>query len=466
MKAITLLLLVLCYGIFARTHLRSRDYTEVLKLLNDTMTSSNQFQNASFDRLAYVVDSFGPRLWGSDNLELALKYMRDAMIEEGFENVRLEPVPNITHWVRGEEKLTLFDPRPSPTKIPMVGLGQSVGGNVTGEVIVFKTFDEMEANKDKIKGKIVLFNMEWVSYGKTVAYRSSGASRVSKYGAIGCIIRSVTPVSIASPHTGSMYYDSRYPRIPAAAISVEDAAMFERMYKRGQKIVVNLYMEAQFLPNTNSNNVVGELVGSTYPDEIVLMGGHIDSWDVGPQTGANDDGAGFMVCFEAVRLLTKLGLRPKRTLRFIAWSGEEFGSDASGSMAYMRAHKNEMEKHVLGFESDLGAQFPTGFGFTGGEKAYSILKMLSDTYMKDFNSTMQFGGGDNADVDPLYQNYKVPMMAPIIQDTSDHKFYFTYHHSAGDSMNILNPKEMDRNVLLIASMMYLIADLPTPLPKE
>jgi len=226
-------------------------------------------------------------------------------------------------------------------------------------------------------------------------------------------------------------------------------------------------MEAQFLNNTNAHNVVGELVGSTYPEQIVLLGGHIDSWDVGPQTGANDDGGGFMTCFEAVRLLVKLGLRPKRTLRFIAWSGEEFGLDSSGAMAYMRSHVDEMPNHVVAFESDLGSNFIYGFGFSGGDKGFTLLKMLSDMYLKnDYNMTFQNNNGENADTSPLNENYGVPMMRNLIQDTADNQFYFTYHHSAGDSMTIMNPDHLNRNVVMIASMLYMIADIPTKIPRD
>jgi carboxypeptidase Q len=393
--------------------------------------------------------------------------MNDTMTAEGFENVRLEPVLDIPHWVRGEEELTLLSPHPTPTRIPMIGLGQSVGGNVTGEVIVVSTFDELDAKKDLVNGKIVLFNMEWITYGQTVIYRSKGPSIAAKYNATACLIRSVTPVSISSPHTGSLQYDPNYPKIPAAAISVEDAAMFARMQKRGQKIVVNLYMEAKLLPNTNSSNAVGEIVGSTYPEQIILLGGHIDSWDVGPQTGANDDGGGFMTCFEAVRVLLKLGLRPKRTIRFIAWSGEEFGATTSGSVSYMNTHKTEMNNHVIAFESDLGSTDIYGFAFNGGQKGYNIIKILSQTYLKDYQADLvTFGDGGNSDNEPLFDNYQIPQMSNKIKDTSDEQLYFTYHHSAGDSMSVMNPHDMDRNVILIAGMMYMIADLPGTIPRD
>jgi len=311
----------------------------------------------------------------------------------------------------------------------------------------------------------VLFNEKWISYGKTVDYRVNGPSQSAKYGAIGCLIRSVTPVSISSPHTGATYYDEDLPKIPAAAIALEDADMFDRMYKRGQKIVVNLYMGAYFNGTTSSNNLVGEIQGSKYPEKVILIGGHFDSWDVGSQTGANDDGGGVMVCLEAVNLLLKLGLRPKRTIRFIAWSGEEQGQETSGANQYVQLHKEEMKDHILAFESDIGTTDIEGFGYSGSQSGYDIVKNIGTTFLTPYNAgNTTFGNGGGTDTEPLGQ-FGVPQMANNVKDTQDKKYYFTYHHSAGDSMNVMDPDTMDRNVIMIAGMMYMIADLPDDLPK-
>jgi len=243
--------------------------------------------------------------------------------------------------------------------------------------------------------------------------------------------------------------------------------MFEHMQQRGQVIKVNLYMEAKYSNEIkNSYNVVGELRGSTYPDEIIVLGGHIDSWDVGPQTGANDDAGGFMVCFEAVRVLIKLGLRPKRTLRFVAWSGEEFGDDSSGAQAYVRTHIKEMDKHILGFESDFGTTQLLGFGFTGSSAATQIVSYIASTYLKDLNSTAISSDGESQDVSPLYENFKIPMMNNYIKHDKLSEDYFKYHHSSIDNMSVLNPDTMDENVRGIAAMLFIIADLPTALPRK
>lgn len=256
--------------------------------------------------------------------------------KEGFDNIRLEPVRNFTKWVRGKESLTLYSPRPTPQKLSLIGLGRSISGNVKADAIVFRSFDELEANKDKIKGKIVVYNQPWSDYGESVQYRGTGADRAAKYGAVAALVRSVTSYSISSVHAGIQYSTA----IPIAAITVEDAEMFQRMQERGQKITLELILENESVPNTYSNNLVFEIKGAEKPDEILLMGGHIDSWDTGSQTGANDDGGGFITCFEAMRLLLKNGLRPKRTIRFIAWSGEEWGDPKNGNKAYLAAHLN------------------------------------------------------------------------------------------------------------------------------
>lgn len=193
---------------------------------------------------------------------------------------------------------------------------------MTAEVIVVRDWDELEQMKDKVPGKIVCYNNKWVDYGTSVGYRVDGASIAAKYGAKAMLVRSVASVSVYSVHTGYMEYDPKYPKIPCAAITVEDAEMFQRMQDRGQTIRVNFNLQNEFVPNTYSNNLIFEITGATYPDQIVLAGGHIDTWDTGSQTGANDDGGGFITVFEALRLLKQSGYRPKRTLRFIAWSGE------------------------------------------------------------------------------------------------------------------------------------------------
>lgn len=196
-------------------------YDDIVKQIKSEVSNNPELKNAAYNRVAYLVDTFGPRLWGSEPLRDATEFMKDELIKEGFENVRLEENKNSLHWVRGKESLTLFSPRKYPTNIPMVGLGKSIGGHVKAELLVLNSFDELEKRQDEVKDKIVLFNVKWTNYGETVIYRSSGASRSAKYGAKACIVRSIAPTSIESPHTGALRYDKTLPKIPGAAISLE-----------------------------------------------------------------------------------------------------------------------------------------------------------------------------------------------------------------------------------------------------
>ena len=443
-----------------------QDYSLVVSAIDSALTSDPSLRHAAYNRAAYLVDTYGTRLWGSDSLDLAIKDLHSQMVEAGFDNPRLEPLLNITHWVRGRERLMLLSPRPIPSEIPMIGLGLSVGGDVTAEVLVLRSFNELEEKKELVKGKIVVFNEDWVNYGVTVDYRVNGPSRVAKYGGLACIIRSVASKSIESPHTGGFSYDPNYPKIPAAAVSIEDAHMVQRMADRGQKIVLSLHMEASFKERTTSANVVGEIKGYKYPHEVVLMGGHVDTWDVGPQTGANDDTAGFMVCFEAVRVLLKLGLRPKRTIRFIAWSGEEMNLPERGAAQYVVAHKNEIDDHIICFESDYGTTRIFGFGFSGGANGLKVINSIADKYLKAINaSQIVANDGEMMDTAPLLA-LGVPTVRNEIVDTEDREYYFSFHHSAGDTVDVLDADDMDSNVKAIASLFFIIADMDERFPRD
>lgn len=325
-------------------------------------------------------------------------------------------------------------------------------------VVVVNDWEELDSLKQKVAGKIVLFNPKWHDYDTSVDYRANGASRAAKYGALAALVRSVTPQSIESVHAGAMVYAEGSPKIPTAAITTEDADMFARMQKRGQTITVELDLQSFQVAGTNSNNLVFELRGTTFPEQVILMGGHIDSWDTGSQTGANDDGGGFMTVYEALRLLKNNGFRPKRTLRFIAWSGEEFGDAKNGAHQYVSRHESEIEKHIAVFESDEGSRKLIGFGFSGNATARQLLNDISSKYLSLINCNFIGDDGEEADSADLFER-GVPMLKNIVEDTVDQQFYFTYHHTRGDSMSIMNPDQMDSNVLGIAVLTYILADL-------
>jgi carboxypeptidase Q len=429
---------------------------DAYRATTDKIIAAALADSSAWNRLALLTDKFGPRLSGSKSLESAIDWIIAQMKSDGLQNVRGEPVM-VPHWVRGEESATLISPRATP--LHMIGLGRSVGTpakGITAEVMVVTTFDELTRRAAEAKGKIVLFDAPFVSYGETVRYRGGAASAAGKVGAVAALIRSVSSYSMQNPHTGAMNYDTTVKaRIPAAALSVEDAMMVHRMVNRGDKVVINLRMSAQTLPDAPSRNIVAEIVGSEKPDEIVVLGGHIDSWDVGQ--GAMDDGGGVVAAWEAVKLIKRLGLHPKRTIRVVAWTNEENGS--RGGTGYRDAHRAEVDKHVMAMESDNGAFKPLGLGVTAGEGGLAMVTDIA-TLFKSFGASDARNGGVDADTGPLAE-LGVPTMSPLVDGSK----YFWFHHSAADTMDKLSPREVAECVALMAATAYVIADMPGYLPR-
>ena len=309
----------------------------------------------AYSRLAHLTDHIGNRISGSKNLERAIEWAVAEMKRDGLDNVRAEKVM-VPHWVRGEESLEMLTP--VPRNLQVLGLGNSVGTpaeGITAEAIVVRNFAELDRLGEKVRGKIVVYNVPFTSYGATVAYRLQGASRAARYGAVAALVRSITPVSLQTLHTGAMNYDANQPKIPVAAITIEVAEFLQRMNDRGDRPTLRLKMEAKFLPDAESANVIAEIKGSEKPDEVIVIGGHFDSWDVGQ--GAHDDGGGCIVAWETIRLLKELGLRPRRTIRVVLYTNEENG--LRGGNAYRDAHRAELAKHILAIESDSGV-YQTG----------------------------------------------------------------------------------------------------------
>ena len=410
---------------------------------------------AGFERLAELCDTFGPRFTGSQNLEDAIDWILKKMEEDGLSNVHGEKV-KVPRWVRGNESLELLTPHKKEMHI--LGLGGSVGTpkkGIRGDVFVVSSFDNLEANADKAKGKIVLFNVPFTSYRETVQYRRSGAIAASNAGALASLIRSVGPYSMNTPHTGNMSYEDGVRKIPHAAITLEDASMFQRIQDRGGKIIVKLKMDAHYIPDGWSRNVVAELRGSEFPDEVIVMGGHIDSWDVGQ--GAMDDGGGCLAAWEALRIIKKLGLQPKRTIRVVLWTNEENGG--RGNKAYRDEHLGELDKHVVAIESDGGVFKPKGFGFSGSEAAMEIVKEIGGL-LDSIEAGEITDGGRAADVAPL-NDEGVPVMSLKVDDSK----YFWYHHTNADTFDKVDFDDFNRCVAAMAVIAYLIADLDQTLPK-
>jgi carboxypeptidase Q len=322
-------------------------------------------------------------------------------------------------------------------------------------VLVVSSFDDLERRAADARGRIVLFDVPFTTYGETVQYRVRGAIAAARAGAVASLIRSVTPNSMQSPHTGTMNYEEGVPRIPHAAITVEDAMMLHRMQQRGERVRVTLRMSAQTLPDAQSRNVVAELRGRERPDEIVVMGGHIDSWDVGQ--GAMDDAGGSVAAWEAVRLLQRLGLQPRRTIRVVMWTNEENG--LRGANAYRDAHRAELDRHVLAIESDAGVFAPIGFGFTGSDAAFAVVQQVGRLLERIGAGNMGRGGG-GADIGPIMA-LGVPGMGLNVDPTR----YFWYHHANADTIDKLDAAEFNACVAALAVVAYIAADLPAPLVR-
>ncbi|MDQ2675163.1 MAG: M28 family metallopeptidase [Chloroflexota bacterium] len=424
----------------------------------DSLIRAATRDSAAYDRIARLVDGFGHRMTGSRSLEAAIDWILAEMRKDGLQNVRGEPV-RVTHWVRGAESAVLV--RPRHDTLHLLGLGGSVGtpkGGITAPVLIVSTFDELERRKGEARGKIVLFDAPFTDYGETRRYRSEGPSAAARAGAVACLIRSVASFSIRSPHTGRTIYDSTVARIPAAALSVEDAMMLHRMQDRGEQVVVTLKMGARQLPPARSRNVVAELVGREKPDEIVVLGGHIDSWDVGQ--GAMDDAGGSVAAWEAVRLMKELGLRPRRTVRVVLWTNEENGIE--GGRAYRAAHEGELARHVMAMESDGGVFAPVGFAFAGSDSAYALVRQAASLLgAVGATAVDHIPESPDADIMPLVQG-GVPGIGLRVDD----RRYFWYRHSEGDTLDKLDPAEVARCVAAMAVMAYVIADLPGGLPRS
>src|SRR3954468_7530654 len=406
--------------------------------------------DAAWQRLAYLGDTYGNRISGSPNLEAAIKWAVEEMKRDGLENVHTEAA-KVPHWVRGRESLEIAGPIPQPLVI--LGLGNSVGtppAGIEADLLVVRSFEELEAARDRVKGRIVLFNVPFTTYGDTVRFRAAGPSRAGTLGAVAVLVRAVGPAGLRTPHTGALTYVDGQPKIPAAALTVEDTLRLQRMVDRGTTVRLKLVMEARMLADADSFNVVGEIRGRERPNEIVAIGGHFDSWDVG--TGSTDDGGGCVVTWEALRMMKKLNLRPRRTVRVVLWTNEENGT--RGGIAYRDQHLAELGNHVMMLESDGGVFRPTGFGFSGSDQSRlrvrDIATLLAGIHAETIAAT---GGG--ADIGPSVQQAGIPSLSLEVDGN-----YFLIHHTPADTIDKIDPLEIARSAAAVAVMTYVIAEMP------
>jgi carboxypeptidase Q len=417
----------------------------------------------AYAKLEELTDRIGNRLSGSPQLERAVAWAMRAMKDDGLD-ARTEKVM-VPHWVRGAEDATIVSPIERPLRI--IGLGGTVATparGLTAPVVVVHDWKELEAAGERVKGAIVLYDVAMPAYseehgsgyGKVVEFRWAGAVRASKQGAVAVLMRSVTAHSLRSPHTGAMGYDDKVTKIPAAAISVEDATLIDRLAKRGP-VTVRLRLESQQLPDAESANVIGELRGSSAPDELVVIGGHIDSWDVGQ--GAHDDGAGIVTMMQALAVLKKLGLQPRRTIRVVLFTNEENG--LRGGRAYAEQHKDELARTVLAVESDSGAFAPRGF--TIGHKEIDSLARMHGRFadivslLGPIGATkiVSEGHTGGADIAPM-----APAGVPQAGLEVDGRTYFDIHHTDADTLDKVDPQLLADDVAAVAVLAYIVADLP------
>jgi Zn-dependent M28 family amino/carboxypeptidase len=442
------------------------------------MKEMKQLQQAAlasdyaYRQVAHLSNNIGPRLTGSAQAQKAVEYVADEMRRLGLE-VRLEKVM-VPHWVRGEETAALVGYQgqaPGTTqKVLLTALGGSVATppqGLTAEVVVVNDFDELTAlGRDRVAGKIVLFNHRFdqqmaaegfggQAYAQAVVYRGDGPSAAARLGAVAALVRSVGGAEYRLPHTGQTRYADDAPRIPAAAVTAEDADLMA--YLSGQGAVrMRLTLTPQQMPETVSYNVVADLKGSLHPEQVVIVSGHLDSWDLG--TGALDDGVGVAVSMQVAQLIKQLKLRPARTVRIIAWMNEENG--LMGGKSYAREHASEMADHFAAIESDLGAGHPLGFYVDARPEALPLLANISTVLQSSGAGLIQFTTGVGADISPLAAA-GVPTFAPW-QDT---RTYFNYHHTAADTLDKVSPRELGENAAVMAVLAYALANLPQPLPR-
>ncbi|HWF07799.1 MAG TPA: M20/M25/M40 family metallo-hydrolase [Bryobacteraceae bacterium] len=422
--------------------------------------------NAGLDRLEYLCYRIGNRVSGSPALDQAIVWGAEEMKKAGLANVRTIPV-KVPHWVRGKESAEMLEPLRKP--LFMLGLGGSVAtpaDGITADIVAVWSFDELEKlGRNAVAGRIVLFDAPYVSYGETVNYRTNGASRAARLGAVAALVRSVTPRSLRDPHTGAMEYSAADPKIPAAAVSVEDAIWIHSLTRGGQRVRVRLSMEARTEPDADSADVIGEIVGREKPNEVVVIGGHIDSWDVGQ--GAHDDGGGIMAGLEAMALIHKLGLQPARTIRLVFWTNEENGG--RGGVAYREWAGAQHTKHIAAIEMDGGAERPVGFDLAASsrrprgssqkapETPRDLMRKATaiGALLKNIDATKILPGQGEADIEPLMAQ-GVPGFGLRTEGTH----YFDYHHSEADTFDKIVPDDFRRCAAAMAVMSYVLADMP------
>lgn len=411
-------------------------------------------------QLLREVTALGPRLSGSPQAAAAVELTRQMMERLQFANVRLQPIM-VPHWVRGavEEAAIINSPSQGNVALSVCALGGSIATPESGlaaKVVEVKSFEELKALGKKAAGKIIFFNRRFdpaeyetfAGYGGAVNQRGAGAIEAAKAGGVAALVRSMTPDIDDFPHTGGMRYDDDVPKVPAAAISTLDAELLSKVMAHDKNVTVRLRLSCEALPDAPSANVLGELRGSEKPEEVIVIGGHLDSWDKG--TGAHDDGAGCVQSIEAVRLLKALELKPKRTIRAVMFMNEENG--LRGGIEYAREAREKKEKHIAAIESDRGGFAPRGFSVEADSATWLKIAAWREIFA-GIGAERIVRGGSGADISVLVRD-GVPGLGLVPESQR----YFDYHHSDNDTLDKVNPRELQLGAAAMAMMAYLISE--------
>lgn len=446
-----------CCTVFAQSN--SEDLRSYLSLAQE-ITRTALSEGQAYSMLSELTQNVGSRLSGSPEAAAAVEWGRQTMIKYGLDDVHLQEVM-VPRWVRGpvEEAAVINSVTVGTRPLTVCALGGSVGTSelgVVGEVLEVQNFDQVQALGSQARGKILFYNRPldprrlntFAAYGGAVNQRSRGAIEAAKVEAAAVLVRSMTTRLDDAPHTGGMHYDSKVPKIPAAAISTVDANFLSQLIKRDGSVRVRLRLSSETLPDVPSANVIGEITGFERPDEIIVLGGHLDSWDKGQ--GAHDDGAGCVQSIEALRLLKSLGLKPRRTIRAVLFMNEENGQ--RGAKAYAEDADKNGSRHIAAIESDRGGFTPKGFTVKADSQIVAEIAQWAYLFEPMLADDIRPGHG-GVDINPLWEKFGTPAIGLLVES---HR-YFDYHHSDNDTLDKVNERELELGAAAMAILAYVLA---------
>ena len=447
-RCFTIILCVCCLFGFAQ----QEDSIMIRKIADEILSNGKAYED-----LRLLCKTVGARLAGSPQMYKAESWAQETLQRAGVDKVWLQECP-VPRWTRGGKDEAYISIQSKRQSLDILSLGNSIGtdpGGLTAPVIVVNSFDELGQRKNEVRGKIVFYNYKFdpryirtfASYSQAVKYRADGASKAAQHGAVAALIRSMTHAEDNNPHTGAMTYNDSFPRIPTAAVGLKDSDMLIDILARNKAALVFIKTNARTLPDTIGHNVIGELRGSEFPDEIITIGGHLDSWDAGE--GAHDDGSGCVQSIEVLRVLKAIGYKPRRTIRAVLFADEENG--LGGGTKYADDAKAKNEKHYFALESDAGGFTPRGFGVTiAVEKMQRIrqwLPLFVPYGVYQFNA-----GGGGADIEPLNTAFGTPVAG--LQPDSQR--YFDIHHARSDVFEAVNKRELELGAVNMAALIYMV----------